>query len=206
MRYQDFKVKLRGFSLFTLADIRKIEANFYRPRLNEWQKKGFIKKLRRGYYMFADAVLNEENLFLAANRLYAPSYVSLESALSYYGLIPEGVYSITSVSSKKTANFKTPIAVFSYRKLKSELLFGYCLGKHQGQNYKIAEMEKALLDYLYFNADIIKESNFYEWRFANEEFLAKSDMTKLNKYAGAFCNKTFFERFKKLIALMKQAK
>ncbi len=75
--------------------------------------------------MFTDTPLNEETLFLIANKLYAPSYVSFEMALSYYGLIPEGVYAITSATSKKTATFQTPIGKFSYRTLKPQLFFGY---------------------------------------------------------------------------------
>ena len=206
MRYQELKEKLKDFIIFSLADIRKIEAKFYRRRLNEWQNKGYIKKLRRGYYMFADVALNEEMLFLIANRLYVPSYVSFEMALSYYGLIPEGVYSITSASSKKTAHFKTPIAAFSYRKIKPELLFGYRLEKQRGQGYKIAEMEKAVLDYLYLNPKIVQDADFHEWRFNSEDFLARADMKKLREYAAAFKNHRLCARLEKLIQLMKEVK
>ena len=141
-----------------------------------------------------------------ANRLYAPSYVSFEMALSYYGLIPEGVYAVTTVSTKKTAKFTTPVASFSYRKIKPSLFFGYQLQKQKGQGYKIAEMEKALLDYLYLNPKIAQEADFYEWRFNSEEFLAKSDIAKMHKYAAAFRNKRLIMRLKKLLALMRQAK
>lgn len=206
MKYQDLRIKFKDFSVFSLADIRKADTAFYRPRLSEWQEKGYIKKLRRGYYIFADTLLNEEFLFLIANKLYVPSYVSLEMALSYYDLIPEGVYSITSISSKKTASFKTPIAVFSYRKIKAKLLFGYRLEKQKGQGYKIADMEKAVLDYLYFNHNIVNEADFYEWRFNSKEFLAKANIKKLYKYAGTFNNKYFSKRLEKLMALMKKSK
>ena len=205
MQYQKLKEQLKDFVVFYLTDIRKVDPKFYRPRLNEWQAKGYIKKLRRGHYMFADLVLNEETLFLMANRLYAPSYVSFEMALSHYGLIPEGVYSVTSASSRKTASFKTPIVRFSYRKIKPSLLFGYQLQKQKGQGYKIAEMEKALLDYLYLNPKIAQDADFYEWRFNSEEFLARLDMAKLREYAVAFRNKRLIMRLEKLLALMRQA-
>ena len=107
MYFQDFKAQLKDFQIFSISDIRKADPRFYPARLSEWQKKGYIKKLRRGYYIFADAILNEAALFLIANRLYMPSYVSFESALSYYGLIPEGVYSVTSACGKKTSSFGT---------------------------------------------------------------------------------------------------
>jgi predicted transcriptional regulator of viral defense system len=205
MQYHKLKEQLKDFIIFSLSDIRKVDPKFYRPRLNEWQAKGYIKKLRRGYYMFADLALNEDALFLIANRLYAPSYVSFEMALSHYGLIPEGVYSVTSASSKKTTSFETPITRFSYRKIKPSLFFGYQLQKHRGQWYKIAEIEKAVLDHLYLNPKIAQEADFYEWRFNSEEFLEKSDMIKLHKYAAAFKNKRLTIRLEKLLAFMRQA-
>lgn len=199
MQYNELKEQLRDFAVFSLSDIRKIETKFHRPRLSEWQHKGYIKKLRRGYYMFADAPLNEESLFLIANKLYSPSYVSFEMALSYYGLIPEGVYSITSACGKKTTKFKTPIGEFAYRKIKPELLFGYRLQKQTKQRYKIAEMEKAVLDYLYLNPRITRKADIYEWRFNGAEFLAKVDMNKFNKYLKAYKNHSLERRVKNFI-------
>jgi len=205
MLYNQFKDYFKDFLIFSLADMRKAEPDFDRRRLNEWQDKGYIKKLRRGYYIFSDTSLNEEALFLIANRLYPSSYVSLEMALSYYGLIPEGVYSITSVSSKKTARFKTPIADFVYRKIKPELLFGYRLGEYNGQGYKIAEAEKAVLDYLYLNPKITDAEDFYEWRFNSQEFLAMTEEKKLFEYADAFGDKRFIDRVKIFLKFVKLA-
>ena len=204
MQYQTLKEQLKDFPVFSISDIRKIEPNFYRRRLNEWQDKNYIKKLRRGFYMFTDTTLNEEVLFLIANRLYTPSYVSFESALSYYGLIPEGVYSITSACGRKTSSFHTPIAEFVYRRIKPQLLFGYSLQKQGLQTYKIAEIEKAVLDYLYLNPNIIQDADFYEWRFNSQEFLSRANISKLNEYAKAFNNKSLIKRLEKLLELMKK--
>jgi len=206
MKYYILKEQLRDFIVFSMSDIRKIETNFHRRQLSSWQKKGYIKKIRRGYYMFSDTSLNEETLFLIANRLYSPSYVSLESALSYYGLIPEGVYSITSVSGKKTSNFNTPLSEFIYRKISPRLLFGYNLKKQGNQSFKIAEIEKAVLDYLYLNPQIVQDSNFYEWRFNSQEFLFKADIEKLYKYGKEFKNKNLLKRLKRLLELMEKNK
>lgn len=194
MQYLELKEKLNNFVIFSLSDIRKIKPNFYRSRLNEWQDKGYIKKLRRSYYMFSDLSLNEEILFLIANRLYAPSYVSCEMALSFYGLIPEGVYSITSISTRKTEKFKTPVAEFFYRRVKPELFFGYRLARVGNQQYKIAEIEKAVLDFLYLNASMSSEAAFSEWRFNAQDFLAQADLTKFSKYLDSFKNKQLAKR------------
>ena len=205
MKYQELRNQLKNFVVFSLHDIRKLEPTFHRPSLNHWQEKGYIKKLRRGFYIFVDLVLNEETLFLIANRLYSPSYVSLETALSYYGLIPEGVYSLTSVSTKKTEIFKTPTANFIYRSIKPSVYFGYRLAQQSGQGYKIAEMEKAVLDYLYLNPRIIQEADFYEWRFNSQKFLAQANLTKLRDYAEAFGTKQFVVRLEKLLELMRKS-
>ena len=203
MQYQELRQKLTDFSVFSLSDIRKIESDFHRRRLNEWQEKGYIKKLRRGYYIFSDLSISEETLFLIANRLYDPSYVSLEMALSRYGLIPESVYGVTSIGSKKTADFKTPVATFLYRSIKPSLLFGYKLEGTKKQRYKIADIEKAVLDYLYFNKHLSANDDFEGIRFNGEEFLKKADMQKFERYLRAFKNKNLTERAGALITYIK---
>ena len=206
MRYQELKSRLKDFPVFSLADIRKIEASFHRRQLSTWVEKKYIKKIRRGHYMFSDTVLNEEVLFLIANRIYTPSYVSFESALSYYGLIPEGVYSITSACGRKTARFRTPIAEFTYRKIRPELLFGYNLQQIGNQRYKIAEIEKAVLDYLYLNPAIARDADFYGWRFNSADFLDRANIGKLRTYAEAFQSKALLARLEQLIRLIQNSK
>jgi len=203
MQYLELKEKLNGFALISLADIRKIEANFDLRRLNEWQGKGYIKKIRRGYYIFSDVNLNEQALFLIANKIYYPSYISFEMAFSYYGLIPESVYGITCATTKKTTTFKTPVGEFIYHKIKPSLMFGYQLKNYQNQNYKIADLEKAFLDYLYINPQLATETDFFELRFNGREFLAQADMQKLNNYIAVFKNKKLGERVKNFLTFIK---
>jgi len=204
MQYNEFKDQFKDYIVFSLANIQKSFPRFYRNRLNDWQKKGYIKKLRRGFYIFADTKMDENVLFLIANRIYSPSYVSFESALAHYGLIPEGVYTITSVSAAKTAKFKTPLAEFSYRGIKPSLMFGYQLGKYENRNYKIAEIEKTVLDYLYLNPHIVREEDFFEWRFNAREFLEKADLAKMRQYCAEFKNRSFTKRCEKFLELAKR--
>ncbi|MEP7167546.1 MAG: hypothetical protein ABI758_06245 [Candidatus Woesebacteria bacterium] len=191
MNYIHLKESLKDFVVFSLPDIRQIEPTFDRRRLFEWQKKGYIKKLRRGYYAFSDINFSQEVLFAIANRLYAPSYISLESALSYYGLIPEGVYQLTSVCSRKTIQFETSVGPFSYQTVKPNLLFGYELISQGSRSYKIASREKAILDYLYLHPQIVQESDFHEWRFNAHDFLQRANVDLYQKYAISFGNETF---------------
>ena len=115
MRFLELKKTLKDFTLFSLKDIKRCDNVFFRARLNEWQKKGYIKKIVKGYYIFSDLELNEKVLYEIGNKIYRPSYISFQTALSYYGLIPESVYAMTSASTRKTYHFKTPIAEFVYR-------------------------------------------------------------------------------------------
>ena len=205
MQYVELKEQLKNFKIFNLNDIRKIEEDFDLRRLNEWQKKNYIKKIRQGFYIFSDLEINEQTLFVIANRIHEPSYISLEMALSFYGLIPEAVYGITSVTSQKTRTIKTPIGGFTYRHLKPELLFGYELRECDGHHYRMAETEKAVLDYLYFNSKIKDEESFMGARFNTDEFKKRVNMEKFNKYLAAFNNKALAKRVKKFLTYIEHA-
>ena len=147
MKFLDFKTSFDEFPSVSLAEIRKLEPDFDLRRLSEWQQKGYIRKVCRGHYLFADSKLDERALFTIANRIYPPSYVSLETAFSLYGVIPEAVYSISSISSRKTKTLRTPVGDFVFRHVKPELLFGFILsGVGTQASYKVASLEKALLD------------------------------------------------------------
>lgn len=203
MRYAEFQIYLKPFIVFSLQDIRKINPSFYRARLSEWQEKGYIKKLRRGFYIRADQELNDSALAIIANRLYGPSYVSFELALSQYGLIPESVYGITSATTKKTCSFVAPIGEFIYRKIKPSLFLGYKLELYQGQNYKIADREKALLDYLYLNPHIRNKEDFEGMRWNSEEFLLHADEKKITEYLALFNNKSLTKRANNFLSFMR---
>ena len=189
-----FKEKFKDFVAFNLSDIRKIDAAFDLRRLNEWQAKGYIKMLRRGHYVFSGIEINDPVLFLLANKIYAPSYVSLEMALAYYNLIPEAVYGITSVASRKTNYFKTDFGEFLYRHIKPQLMFGYKLIGYQGKIFKLAEPEKAVLDFFYLNTHIEAKEDFEGLRFNSEEFVENSDKNKFKDYLSAFENKKLAQR------------
>lgn len=205
MQYLELKEALKDYIVFSSQDINKIDQSFYRSRLNDWQDKNYLKKLRRGFYFFADQELNESVLFLIANKIYSPSYVSFEMALSFYGLIPESVYGITSAAAGKTKKFKTEIGEFIYHHLKSELIFGYQLITSGGATFKIAEAEKAILDFLYINPRFKSAADFSELRINKEEFKAKINQRKFENYSAAFGSKSLEKRVKKLLEFINHA-
>ena len=150
MGYIEFRNSLKRFTVFSYPDILKIDPSFDRRRLVEWQQKNYIRKIRNGYYTFEDTEITESVLLQISNSIYKPSYISLESALSFYNLIPEGVYMITGVSTRKTCSFNTPVANFKFRNIKESLFFGYNIIQENNHTIKIATPEKAVLDYLYY--------------------------------------------------------
>ncbi len=194
MKYIELKELLKDFTVFSLNDIRRVDGAFHRRRLNEWQEKGYIKKIVKGYYIFSDLKLNENVLFEIANQIYAPSYISLEMALFYYNLIPESVYGITSVSTRRTYKFKTPVAEFIYRKIKPQLFFGYELVRYNGKVYKIATLEKAVIDFFYLNPHLKTENDFASLRIDKDSFFERVKKERLFQFLELFSQKTLTKR------------
>lgn len=194
IQYVDFQKALKDFTVFSLADIRLAEPGFYRRRLNEWQDKGYIRKVIKGYYIFSDLALEEKILFEIANRIYGPSYISFEMALSYYGLIPESVYGITSASTRKTSHFSTPVGEFLYRTIHPRLYFGFEFLQHHGKLFKMASPEKSFLDLFYIKTKLHSDKDFGELRINGEIFHKLMDRQKMNTYLTAFGQKSLKRR------------
>lgn len=192
----------KNYLVFSVNDIVKIEPAFHRQRLVEWQNKGYIKKIVDKYYVFSDMEINDELLYIISNRIYQPSYISLETALRFYNLIPENVYTVTAVSSKRTYLFNSYVANFQYRKIKPDLIFGYKAVKYKNNTYKIAEIEKTILDYFYLNSLMNKKGDFEEMRFNSPEFLENYDSEKLMKYLEIFSNKSLTKRINNFISFI----
>ncbi len=144
------KLKSLNLSIFTpreFRDVFGVKKNTASLFIRRNLRSGLFVKLRNGFYMLKDS---RPSSYFIANRLYQPSYISLEKALSHYGIIPETVYTITSITTKPTREFKTPKGIFSYQRIKKETFIGYEPKEIEGTTVFFAEPEKALADYLYF--------------------------------------------------------
>jgi len=140
------KIRAKKLYIFNASDIRLlfwVSAVAASALLHRYKKQGFIAQLKRGFYVFPNVLPPDVYI---ANKLYMPSYISLEFALSYHGVIPETVYEITSVTSKATRRFETLGKVFSYRKIKKVAYTGYEIQKQHGLSFYIADAEKAFVD------------------------------------------------------------
>jgi predicted transcriptional regulator of viral defense system len=195
MQYLTFRETFKNFTVISSADIGSVDAHFHRRRLNEWQDKGYLKKIIKGYYRFSDTALDENILFETANRIYAPSYISLEMAFSYYGFIPEAVYGITSATPRPTRTFDTQAGTFSYQTLKSRLFFGYQIVEYGAQkHFAIASPEKAILDFCYLHPSLTGTEDFIRLRFNWEVIREKVQESVFFEYLDRFGQKALSKR------------
>jgi len=203
MKYIDLNKFLKNIIVFSSKELKLLDNKYNKYKTNSWVKKWYIKNIRKWYYILADININEDILFLIANKSYYPSYISLEMAFSYYNLIPEIVYNITSITSNKTFEFNFQNSNFTYRKINSNLFFWYKTIQIWKNIVLMAEIEKALLDYLYLNKNI-KTIEDLEWLRLNKiELKKKINIQKLKKYSN-FINKKFL--IKKTTLLIKYIK
>ena len=180
------ELRRREISLFTSSDFKKIfrikRENTAYKILERLTQKGILRRLIKRKYLF---IFLESDDFQIANFLYSPSYVSLESALSFYGIITQFPYQITSVTPKKTKIIKVvDNKEFSYSHFKPELFFGY----EKKEKFLIASPEKALFDYLYFCSKGLKnfEQDDFDLKIINKNkflsILKKTKQEKLKKF------------------------
>lgn len=155
---------------------------------------GDVIPLKKGFYApryFFDLVSQnapekERYLEFLANRLYEPSYISLEYVLSKAGIMPESVFEITSVTIKSTRSFVNKISRFSYRSVKESLFFGYETQYFKNQGIRIASPAKALFDYLYLSSGKVPDSlavakDLTEERRLNLDALPKSQWREVQR-------------------------
>jgi len=174
-------------------------------QLSRWKKAGKIIQLRRGIYMINPTYIKlpfDYDLYISGF-LHNPSYLSLEKALEYYGLIPEGVSVYTSVTTKRPIVLKTPIGEYSYRHIKPDLFWGYKKLETGLGDIFIAFAEKAILDMFYLYSVNINKDWLDELRLQNFENL---DLNKLMSFAEKFKSLSIKKSAKLLIEYIKAQK
>lgn len=166
----------------------KVKANHVRQQLSRWVKSGRVYQLRRGLYALAPPYQKvKPHPFLIANRLQRASYVSGQTALAFYGMIPDTAQATLSVTSGRPERLETRLGVFEFRRVKPELLAGYRmigLGQSQPkQQALVATPEKALLDLIYLQPKGDSAEYLGELRLQNLERL---DLDELRRQAETF--------------------
>jgi predicted transcriptional regulator of viral defense system len=155
-----------------------------RRQLSRWCTSGRIIQYRRGVYGLAPPYAKERpEPFLVANRIVVPSYVTIQSALAFHGLIPEGVAVVTSVTTRRPGRWDTAFGSFAYRHVQPEWLRGYRRTPLSGrQSALVAVPEKALLDLVYLTPDGDDPDHLRELRLQN---LDRIDLYALHRFAEA---------------------
>jgi predicted transcriptional regulator of viral defense system len=156
-----------------------VDPDNIRRQLSRWVKAGRIKQLRRGLYTLAPPYQKvAPHPFLVANTLIIGSYVSAQSAMAHYGLIPEYVPVTLSVSTSRPAQWK---GGFHFRHIAPHLFFGYqSVDLPEGQNAFVATPEKALLDLAHLTPNSDTPDFLNELRLQNME---RFNLMQLNEFA-----------------------
>ncbi len=180
-----------------------VSADDVRRQLSRWTRAGRILQLRRGLYTLAPPYQKiKPHPFLIANRLVRGSYVSCQSALAFYGLIPEYTPRVVSVAVGRPARWETAFGIFEFRHIKVGWLAGYRkLDLGGGQAAFVATPEKALLDLIYLQPEGDQPRFLDALRLQNLERL---DLNALHQWA-ARSGKPKLERAAAYLASLAQA-
>lgn len=196
MKFGDFLTIIRKNKLyiFTADEIAKYfphsAPRTIQNQVQLWMEKGLLFRLKRGLYQiqFPEGGPDLPDLYIA-NKLYEPSYVSLETALSFYSLIPEVAAEVTSITTRQTKLFKNKFGSFKYRSCRNDAYCGYRIMPYEGFKVYIAEAEKAVADFLYFKHRYGEEIDVGLERFDKERW-RKLSWGKVFHYAAKYNKNT----------------
>lgn len=192
MRNEEQLKNLPYFNKSTLEEILEKKGE----NLNYWVKKllaqGELVSLKKGLYVSKlyllslekNPALREAYLEYLANILRYPSYISLEYCLAKYGLIPEAIFSFTSVTIKSSRTYKNNLGNFIYRSIKKKLFFGFISNDFEDKKIKIATKAKAIFDFLYFKkfpSQQALEEELLEGLRINWDVLSRKDKREFEK-------------------------
>ncbi len=188
MRFEDLLAAVGDEPLFETGFLLAGDvdpANVHR-QLSRWVKAGRLYQLRRGLYAVAPPFQRiYPHPFLVANRLVPGSYVSLQSALGHFALIPESVPVTTSVTTGRPGHWDTPLGTYLFRHIQPDFLTGF--RRHLltgGQEALLATPEKALLDLVYLEPDGDSPAYLDELRLQNMDGLDPTELRRLAEASG----------------------
>ena len=183
------KIQKSRLKLFEVQDIKKLleikKDNTAYKVISSLIKNEVIIKVRKGLYYTA---VKPPADFEIANKIYSPSYVSLESALNIYGILRQFPYSVTSVTFKKPRRFTSSGKVYEYARVDRSLYFGFT----KKDVFLIAYPEKALIDAIYLTAKGFRKFNFDELDYS------KIDKKKFQRWCAKIKHRPFMNLLKRI--------
>lgn len=205
MQFYDFEKRMKEYPLFTASEAKLIfsQQKNILVQIAFWVKKGYLARVKDSLYMLSSAAKNASHMVLAG-KIYAPSYLSLEFALNYYGIIPDIPGTYTSVTSRTTKYFKTDFGYFTYQKIKPDFFTGYETRVEKNISFNIATPEKALVDYIYLNKNKVRaDFDFWKEMRIDEEFKFKKK--KLEFYRKLLNDKKIDKLVESVLSYQKNA-
>jgi predicted transcriptional regulator of viral defense system len=150
------KIYTSSLKFFTTKDLKDLleikNRRTFEETVKRLESEKVLTKIERGKYIKTNS---EYSKFELSQFIYGPSYISLETALSYYGLVEQLPIEITAVSTKKSIEKEFEEQIYSYKKINKELFVGY----RREEDFLIAFPEKAIFDQLYLSLFGIKSAN-----------------------------------------------
>jgi len=199
MNFIEFRNKFQSLACFTTNQVYAAYPEFNRNNLGNWVRQGYLVRLRQGYYAFPEYKESTDFALYFANIIYKPSYISLHTALSFYGIIPEAVAQITSVTTLKTIRFSNDFGVYSYKNIKPDMMFGYDLREMEnGRRIMFATPEKALTDLLYLYPFYNTERDLEELRLDESYMEDDFNAERLMEFSDRIGSKALSNRIKML--------
>jgi predicted transcriptional regulator of viral defense system len=179
------KINASGVKLLTPVEVGKLwgikNENTAYKMLQRWEKNDLLKRIAKGKYMVSDWNLNE---FEIANLLLSSSYISFESALSFYGILPQFPYVITSATTAKSRKLEVDNKDFEFTHISPAMFWGY----GQVNSALMAGPEKAMIDAAYLASKGLRKIDPGEW-----------DLTGVNKkILRQYCRRVDYLPFKRL--------
>ncbi len=202
MNFWQLRNQFYDLVCFNINQVYAWQPGFDKNNITRWVKQKLLVKLRNSWYSFPDYIKMPNIQHFVSNKIYTPSYVSLHSALAFYGIIPEAIVQTTAVSSLKKANFENIFGSFSYHQLLPELMFGNeqktFIDKH---SLFFATPEKAILDLLYLYPQYNSEQEIIELRFDEDFMQEELNVERLNEFTEKFQSKALRNRVDLLLKI-----
>jgi predicted transcriptional regulator of viral defense system len=200
MTYIQFYNEWHRLACFSVSQVRAIYPDFHRGNFVQWQQAGYIVSLRQGWYAFANYLQQPDYARYFAGKICAPSYISLHTALSFYGIIPEAVVEITSVTTQKTCRYENAFGQFSYQTIRPRLFWGFePKTMRDGKQYMLATPEKAIIDLLYLYPQYATLDEMRELRFDEDWMRDELNKERLMEYAERIGSPALTKRIKLLL-------
>ena len=183
------KAIIRYGRILRVQNLTTIFKEFYTAasahnRINQLVSSGWLRRIKQGLYLIVDSLSarsqNDISLYVIANSLVDESYVSLSYALNYYQMFDQYGKVIASITTKNSKKYIFDNHTYNYSKVKENLYFGFSKKMENGKIIKIAEAEKALIDYLYLDQSFSSASLVFE---KIKDHRAELDLHKLQAYA-----------------------